>query len=220
MKKIMTVLLLVAATMSALAVDYTAGAMVTLSATSGQSCDLTIAEAAEFGALGGTEMNMDGRKVALYGLNGATPLQVVTGADLTNLKLGLLTDASTDYTITVTAVKGSETLKLRDLETGLEHELSLGAIINFTATANVTNNARFIINYSVSDFEICFRDNELQITANPYAENVVVKDENGAVKKDVAPDPLYQAIDLSDLAAGRYTVELNGGARKFIIVKQ
>lgn len=85
---------------------------------------------------------------------------------------------------------------------------------------NSAINNRFIINYLVPDFEICFRDNQLQITANPYAENVVVKDANDTKVVDVAPVTPYQAIDLSAQAAGRYTVELAGGARKFIIVKQ
>ena len=223
MKKIMVLLLFVAVAINAMAIDFTAKAKVTLTASSGFSCNLRLSEYPEAGALSGSEINMDGRKVALYALNGGTKLQIVQATTITNLPLGLLTDASTDYTLSVSEVEGSETMKIYDKETGLYYNLTEGASYNFTATANTTNEDRFVLNYVapvVPEFEICFRDNQLQITANPYAENVVVKDANDTKVVDVAPVTPYQAIDLSALAAGRYTVELADGARKFIIVKQ
>lgn len=223
MKKIMVLLLFVAVAINAMAIDFTAKAKVTLTALSGFSCNLMLSEYPEAGALSGSEINMEGRKVALYALNGATKLQIVQATTITNLPLGLLTDASTDYTLSVSEVEGSETMKIYDKETGLYYDLTEGASYNFTATANTTNEDRFVLNYAAptpAEFEICFRDNQLQITANPYAENVVVKDANDTKVVDVAPVTPYQAIDLSAQAAGRYTVELAGGARKFIIVKQ
>jgi len=226
MKKIMTVLLLVAATMNVMAVEFTAGAKVRLtSTTSGQTCDLTLAQSDEYGALDGAEMNMEGRKVAFYGLNGTTKLQIVQGKDLTNVKIGLLTDASTEYTLTVLSVLGTKTLKLRDAETGLVHELKTGSPITFSATANSTIDNRFILNYVAADeLDVCFIDNKLEIKANPYeGQDIVIKDKDG---NDITGSPFAaefptQTIDLSGIgqAGDRFTVEFNNGARKFVIVK-
>lgn len=224
MKKIMVLLLGVAAAINAMAIDYTAKAKVTLTAVeSSFTCDLKLSEYAGAGVLSGSPMNMEDRKVALYALNGATKLEIARATTFIDVPLGLLTDASTNYTLTVSSVAGTETMKIYDKETGLYYDLTEGASYNFTATANTTNEDRFVLNYAAptpAEFEICFRDNQLQITANPYAENVVVKDANDTKVVDVAPVTPYQEIDLSALAAGRYTVELAGGAHKFIIVKQ
>jgi len=116
MKKIVLMLLGVAATINVMAVDYTAKAKVTLEAESGYTCELTLRQAAEYGALNGAEMNMEDRKVALYALNGTTKLQTAKAADLSELKLGLMGDASTSYTLTVSAVEGAETLYIWDAD--------------------------------------------------------------------------------------------------------
>ena len=154
--------------------------------------------------------------------------------DLTNLAVAFVTNRTAagnqHYTITFNVPTSTEGLKLKDLRTGTvtdivnagtyEFDVNTTTDPGYVAGTNYVIEDRFVINYVVPDFEICFRDNELQITANPYAENVVVKDENGTKVVDVAPVTPYQAIDLSAQAAGRYTVELADGARKFIIVKQ
>jgi hypothetical protein len=117
---------------------------------------------------------------------------------------------------------GGEPVKFL-LNNATEYAFDLSGEASFVAGENIVIADRFVINYVapvVPDFEICFRDNKLQITANPYAENVVVKDANDSKVVNEAPVTPYQEIDLSALAAGRYTVELAGGVRKFIIVKQ
>ncbi len=81
---------------------------------------------------------------------------------------------------------------------------------------------RFVINYARTldaDLEICHKDNQLQLIQNPYAENIVIKDSEGTEVKNVPSTNTPQYIDLSDLAAGQYTVELNNGNRSFIIKK-
>ena len=157
--------------------------------------------------------------------------------EIVNLHVAILTNrrpaANQHYTLTFNVPTINEGLKLKDLKTGDEVNIVNGATYEFDVNSTLdpgyasgTNfriEDRFVINYAAptpAEFEICFRDNELQITANPYAENVVVKDANDTKVVDVAPVTPYQAIDLSAQAAGRYTVELAGGARKFIIVKQ
>jgi len=148
MKKLLFMLMGVVAAINAMAVDYTAKAVLTLEATSGYTCEMTLKQADEYGALNGAEMYMSGRKVALYALKETTPLQIAKAANLTNLKLGLKADVSTDYTITVSGVTGAQTLVLFDLyDNNAEYELTEGQVINFTATANSTIEDRFVINY-------------------------------------------------------------------------
>lgn len=228
MKKIMVLLLGVAAAINAMAVDYTAKAKVVLSSTSGFSCNLTLAEAAEYGALNGATMNMEGRKIALYALNGATKLQIANAADLRNVPLGLLTDASTDYTITVSNVEGAETLYIHDNVASTDYALTEGASYNFTATASTTDEARFYLKKASSgELNVCFRDNKLEINDNPYDDPIVIKDANG---NEIDGSPFAANTLLVDMttigAAGdRFTVEFGpivdgNKARKFIIVKQ
>lgn len=222
MKKTLFVLLLAAAAMNVLAVTYTAKAKLTLS-DGANTCYMTLAESAEYGSATGTEMNMDGRQIALYGLNGSTPLQVVRAVDLTGEKLGLLTNASTDYTITVSEVQGT-TLYLYD-GASKGYALTEGAVINITAAASTTDNTRFSIKKVAPEdltLDVCFRNNKLEINGNPYSETIVIKDANG---DEITGSPFAANTLLVDMttigAAGdRFTVEFAGGARKFIIVKQ
>ena len=223
MKKIMVLLLSVAAAVNVMAVDYTAKAKVTLTSESSYTCDLRLSESAEYGVLDGSVMNMEDRVVALYVLNGGTKLQIARANDLRSVPLGLLTDASTNYTISVSQVAGTETLYIHDNVAGLDYALTEGASYNFTATANTTNETRFYLKKASSgDLIVCFRDNKLEINDNPYDAPIVIKDANG---DEITGSPFAANTLLVDMttigAAGdRFTVEFAGGARKFIIVKQ
>lgn len=141
-------LLGIAATINVMAIDYTAKAIVKLESQSGYSCYLTLRQADSYGALGGAEMYMSGLQVAMYALNGATPLEIAQAADFTNVAVGLKTDASTSYTITVSGVAGNETLVLYDLLYDEQYPLTEGAEYeNIPAAANSVINDRFVINY-------------------------------------------------------------------------
>ena len=226
MRKIMLMLLAIAATINAMAADpsYTAKAMVTLGSESGYSCSLMLSEAAEYGALNGIVMNMEDRKVALYGLNGTTKLQVVRASDLSDVKVGLITDASTSYTLSVSSVDGTP-LKLYDKETGAIYELTDGATYNFTATANSTINDRFVLNIDVDTepLETCFTGTELNIIHNPYFGKIVVKDGGGSTIKSY--DYGTSSINFNEKNAKGYYYYTNGadytvsfgGARAFIV---
>lgn len=161
----------------------------------------------------------------LYGMIGGAEYSIVATNNLDGLAIGFKTNnVDQDYTLTFSDFDG-EAFELFDLVAGTHFTVNGSTpAYNFSVTpaqvGRVAINDRFVINYVAPEFGICFIDNELQITSNPYAENVVVKDENGTKVKDVAPVTPYQAIDLSALAAGRYTVELADGARKFVIIKQ
>lgn len=218
----MTVLLLAAA-MKVMAVDYTATAVLTLTASpSGQTCEIILAESASFDALDGAEMDMDGRKVALYGIKGAQKLQIIQASDLTNVRLGLLTDASTSYTIAVSSVAGTP-LYLHDYVTGDDYALTEGASHNFTATASVTDETRFLIKKTVEDkLKVCFIGNLLSINDNPYVGTIVIKDANG---DPISGSPFAAnttEVDFTSIgtAGDRFTVEFAGGLRKLTIIKE
>ena len=212
MKKIVLMLLGVAATINVMAVDYTAKAVVTLQSQSGYSCKLTLRQAAEYAALNGLEMNMEGRQVALYALNGTTKLQTAQAADMENVKLGLLADASTSYTLTVSSVAGAETLYIWDADSA-SYALTEGAVYNFTAAASATDEARFVIKKAPLPTvqSICFNYNKLQLTK--YAGATVEVFADGAATATVTanvPSDLPYEIDLSNEAAGKYKVVISG----------
>lgn len=212
MKKIVLMLLGVAATINVMAIDYTAKAKVTLQATSGYSCNLMLSEYAEAGALNGSVMNMEDRKVALYALNGTTKLQIAKGASLDGVKLGLLADASTSYTITVSAVEGTETLYIWDADS-VSYALTEGASYTFAAAANATDEARFVIKKApMSSVQgICFNYNILTLTKYNGATVEVFADgaATAAVTANV-PSDLPFDVDLSALASGKYKVVVSG----------
>lgn len=212
MKKIVLMLLGVAATINVMAIDYTAKAKVTLQATSGYSCNLMLSEYAEAGALNGSVMNMEDRKVALYALNGTTKLQIAKGASLDGVTLGLLADASTSYTITVSAVEGTETLYIWDADSAA-YALTEGASYTFAAAANATDETRFVIKKAPmpSVQGICFNYNILTLTKYNGATVEVFADgaATAAVTANV-PSDLPFDVDLSALASGKYKVVVSG----------
>lgn len=212
MKKIVLMLLGVAATINVMAIDYTAKAKVTLQATSGYSYNLMLSEYAEAGALNGSVMNMEDRKVALYALNGTTKLQIAKGVSLDGVKLGLLADASTSYTITVSAVEGTETLYIWDADSAA-YALTEGASYTFAAAANATDEARFVIKKAPMPTAqgICFNYNILTLTKYNGATVEVFADgaATAAVTANV-PSDLPFDVDLSALASGKYKVVVSG----------
>lgn len=212
MKKIVLMLLGVAATINVMAIDYTAKAKVILQATSGYSCNLMLSEYAEAGALNGSVMNMEDRKVALYALNGTTKLQIAKGVSLDGVKLGLLADASTSYTITVSQVAGTETLYIWDADSA-SYALTEGASYTFAAAANATDETRFVIKKAPLPTAqgICFNYNILTLTKYNGATVEVFADGDAtaAVTANV-PSDLPFDVDLSALASGKYKVVVSG----------
>ena len=208
MKKIVLMLLGVAATINVMAIDYTAKAKVTLTGTSGYSCDLMLSEYADAGALNGSVMNMEDRKVALYALNGTEKLQIAKAASLDGVKLGLLSDASTSFTITVSAVEGTGTLYIWD-GTSVSYALTEGASYTFTAAANATDEARFVLKKEAMKTEpsLCFNYNVLEIIGHAGESLVVKKGETEIA--NVAALPAIYSLDLS-AQNGRLVVTLDG----------
>lgn len=218
MKKIVVMLLCLAAMMNVMATTYTAKAKVTLNSNSGYKCDLWLTESSEFGALTGSVMNMEDRVIALYALNGSTKLQIANAKDLSNVKLGLITDASTNYTFTVSEVEGA-TLYIHDNVAKTDYALTEGASYDFTATASTTNETRFYLTKSivVENSQVCFTNDVLNIYENPNNYPIVIKNDKGNHISGSPFSASSTSIPLTSLSSGSYTVEL--GDHKFIIVK-
>ena len=166
--------------------------------------------------------------VLIYSYVGSHPCEVVATNSLNNTNIGFTTNlVDQNYTLEFSNFEGAE-LRLYDLVTGDV------VVINgstpayaFSVTAEQVGRHqvldRFIINLvreaDSGDLEICHKDNQLQLLNNPYLANIVIKDAEGNTVKNVPSTNTPQYIDLSDLAAGQYTVELNNGNRSFIIKK-
>ena len=144
MKKIFLMLLGIAATINAMAVDYTAKAVITITSSTGYYKPMIVQEAAIYGnSVVGAEMNFEGNGAFLYGISGGTKLQVVRGADLEGVQLGVKTDAGTEFTFTVSSVEGSNPLYFMDAQ-GSNYLLENGASFTITdLAANSTIENRF-----------------------------------------------------------------------------
>ena len=223
MRKIMLMLLAVAATINVMATEYTAKAKVTLSSGSGYYCHLMLAESTEFGSLDGAVMNMEDRVIALYVLKGTTKLQSATAANLDDVKVGLKTNGSTTYTIDVSEVEGTKKLYLYDKEELTGYALTDGASYTFEAEKNTTIEDRFYLTKTLPDLgqlETCFTGTVLQINNNPYPGAIHVKWYNGSTNKEESVDRETPSIDFtnskfkSSTSTTVYTIEFGKGDSK------
>ena len=213
MKKLFIALFICAATMNVMAIDYVAKAKITLTGlTSNEVCDATIAKTNDpLAPYYCAEINMDYRKVAIYAINATTNYQIYAAADLASLPFGLKTYTDVNYSLTISNVEGTETLKMKDEVTGTVFDLTEGYVYNFTADANqaaITD--RFHLYVAPPTPEICHRYGKLQVSGS-NGQNVVVKnmDDSATSIGTVAITADYQEIDLAGLAAGQYKVEWN-----------
>jgi hypothetical protein len=220
----MLMLLAVAATINAMAVTYTAKAKVTLSSGSGYFFDLMLSESAEYGALTGSVMYEDGEQpyIALYVIKGSEKLQIARSSNLDDVKVGLKTNGSTSYTITVSEVAG-DLLYLYDKEELTGYALTDGASYTFEAPASSTITDRFYLTKTLPDLgqlETCFTGTVLQINNNPYPGAIHVKWYNGSTNKDESIDRETSSIDFtnskfkSSTSTTVYTIEFGKGDSK------
>lgn len=215
MKKVMMMLLLIAATITAHAQTLTAKAKITLTSTSGYSCELMLSEYASAGALNGSVMNMDDRVVALYVLNGTTKLQIANAADFSDVPVGLITDASTTYSLDVSLVDG-QTLYLYDLLEEEGYALTEGAHYSITADASATIEDRFYLTKVLPEptkLETCFNGTVLYITNNPIYGKITVTRKKDSTTREYARTT--SQINLSAYSNGEvFNIQFGTGAKK------
>ena len=117
MKKLFISLLAMAATVNAMAISFAGKATITLTSANNESCAIIVAESDELadGLNNGyyAVINMENREVALYAIYGGSNYQQFATKSLEDIALGVKTSAATDYTLTVSNVSGSKTLKLK-----------------------------------------------------------------------------------------------------------
>ena len=221
MKKIFMSLLMVAASLSAMAVTYTGKAKLTLTSSDNKSCYMIIAESADFsdGLNNGyyAELNEEGKEVMLYVSFGGKKYQQFASSPATmqDLQIGVKTNASTTYSLTASNVTGELRIKFA----GVEYTINAaGPVFSDVAlAANSTlpaagDEANYVVNPSAPLVQgICFNYNKLQLTKYDGATVEVFADGAATATRteNVVGDATYE-IDLSNEAAGKYKVVVSG----------
>ena len=217
MKKLFISLLAIAATINAMAIDYTAKAKITLNSQNGESCYFTVGASADATiSQYNAPMNMTNRVVAMYAISGAEKYQLFYAADLEGLALGLMTNAETNYTVNFSNVIG--TLYLIDAVANKSILITEGGSYAFTAEANQTIADRFSI---AKNIPAKFINNQLvindaaadaEVNVTPFS---FVEGRRVDGQKVTYNAPVNQALN-GNYFEVEYTNK-NGVARKFIV---
>lgn len=204
---------MVAAAMNLMAITVTDKAKVTLVSSSNKTCALTVLQSPDLNAGYNSgycgEINMEGREVALYLINDAKNYQSFGTRSLSDMPLGVVTNADTNYELQFSNVAGTMTIYDAVLDSTIT--LVNSQAYAFTATANSTINDRFILNYTPLGLGICHRYGKLQVTgSNGMTVKVLNMDGSATSIADtnITTNALVE-IDLAGLAAGQYKVEWN-----------
>lgn len=218
MKKIFISLLMVAATLNAMAVTYTGKAKLTLTSSDNKSCTLGIAESADLsdGLNSGyyAELNEEGREILFYVTYGGKKYQQFASSPATmqDLQIGVKTNASTTYSMTATGVTGSFKIKFA----GVEYTINAnGAVFSDVALAANSvlpapgDEADYKVNPSAPLVKgICFTYNTLHLTkydgakVDVYAKGATTP---AIPQATVAGDAEFD-VDLNALTSGQYKV--------------
>ena len=212
MKKIMVVLLTLAATMNVLAVTVTSRAKITMTCPS-QTAITYVAEVAEY-AEGvdpiSTLLYDEGSQISIYSIYGGNKYERIYAKTISNYYLGIKTMAGvTDYTLTFTMVTG--TMSIYDQVADQLVNVTEGGTYNFTAAAGSTIDDRFIINYVPSAPKICHRYGALQVYGSKDMTVKVLNMDGSATSiadTNITTNSQVE-ISLAGLAAGQYKVEWN-----------
>ena len=211
MKKLFISLLALAATVNAMAISYAGKATITLTSANNESSSIIVAESDELvdGLNNGyyAVINMENREVALFAIYEGSNYQQFATKSLEDIALGVKTSAATDYTLTVSNVSGTKTLKLK---IGSEViELTDGLSKALTLTPNQAALAFGTLEPSApAGPSICFNYNHLIVTG--YAGSTLKVEKAGVAV--VAEQTLASDNEDFDLSAenGRLVVTLDG----------
>ena len=210
MKKILVSLLIIAASLNAMATDFAVATLTLKGNTSLEQGEVTLVKTDDPAASSYcAPLYIDQYHVVMYAISGSEKYQIWANADLTSFPLGIKTYSDANYTITVSNVSGSETLSLYDAVTGQAIALTNGQTYEFAAAANSTIADRFIINYPMPAVpSICFNYNHLIVTG--YAGSTLKVEKAGVAV--VAEQTLASDNEDFDLSAesGRLVVTLDG----------
>ena len=211
MKKIFVSLLILAASLNAMATDFAVATLTLKGNTSLEQGEVTLVKtdnsaASSFCA----PLYIDQYQVVMYALNGSEKYQIWANADLTNLPLGIKTYSDASYTITVSNVSGAETLNLYDAVEDQTIALTEGQTYPFTATANSTINDRFVINYVPAPTGYDVTLNSFGLATFSAAEKTLVPDGLTAYKAGNF-DVENGYLTLEEVAVAGQTLPANTG---------
>lgn len=217
MKKIFISLLVVAASLNAMAQTFSSMAQLTLTSSDNKSCSMIIAESADLsdGLNNGyyAELNEEGKEVLLYVTYGGKKYQQFASnpATMQDLQLGVKTNASTTYSLTASNVTGSFKVKFA----GVEYTINAaGAVFSDVALAANSelpaagDEANYKVNPSApAGPSLCFNYNVLEINGHD-GESLVIKQGTTEIDNVAALGATYS----KDLSAytGRLVVTLAG----------
>lgn len=186
------------------------------------------------------EETSEAENVNIYIIDGSNKWSAYKLNEITNLKVGFLTNrkpaANQHYTITFKVPTIDKGFKLKDLKTGDEvnivnngtYEFDVNTTLHptYVEGTNFRIDERFVINYVPADpsaLEACFTDNHLTISNNPWKDGKIVVFDGET--KVVEENGTKADIDLTALTAGKhYTVKFfatsdtSGDAAKTLII--
>ena len=214
-------LLMVAASLNAMAaVTYTGKAKLTLTSADNKSCTMTIGESADLNA--GINngyyaiLNEEGREVMLYVEYGDKKYQqfASNAATMQDLQLGIVTNASTTYTLTAANVTGSLRVKINGVEYTIDAAGTIFSDVTLPASSTLPaagDEDKYKVQPSAPAApSICFNYNHLIVTG--YAGSTLKVEKAGVAV--VAEQTLASDNEDFDLSAenGRLVVTLDGTA--------
>lgn len=156
--------------------------------------------------------------VNLYAQTSYGKLSTVALPDIKGLPLPIITNESeTNYVFSFSDVNGD--IKLDDMELDSIHPMSKGdyAFVAENGKKTIANRFRIYKPFTpdAGELAVCVYFDNIEITNNPYTDNIVVKDMEGNVVLNKAPRATPQVISLENLASGHYFLEIGTESFEF-----
>jgi len=221
MKKIVLMLLGVAATINVMAISFTSYAELTLTSADNKSSVLIVAESENLSAGKNNgyyaELNTEGKAVQLYVTYGGVNYEqfASNAATMQDLQLGIVTNASTTYTLTASDVEGTLKIKVNGVEYTIDANGTVFSDLALPANSTLPaagDEANYVVNPSAPAVPgICFNYEKLQITGYAGAQLEVLNyaDKASVFTETVAGDNVEIDLEAKGLTANtQYFVKL------------
>lgn len=227
MKKSLLMIAAILGSMALSAQTFTASCTITMKGVpSGTPDELYIYEIKEAHAdkfdngMDATKMinNRLSTSVNVYAQTSYGKLSTVALPDIKGLPLPIITNESeTNYVFSFSDVDGD--IKLDDMELDSIHPMSKGdyAFVAENGKKTIANRFRIYKPFTpdAGELAVCVYFDNIEITNNPYTDNIVVKDMEGNVVLTKAPRATPQVISLENLASGHYFLEIGTESFEF-----
>lgn len=170
-----------------------------------------------------TELGDPGTKNWAYAIFKGEKYKKLYIKNLKNIPLGIKTIGVTNYTLQFTTYSYPVEVVIYDKQADhyiyTKTETSYAFSIDDSQTNSYIED-RFVIFYDPDvELNICFTDNKLLLNDNPYGGNIEVRNSAGDEVLDSPYEACTAEIDFSALAAGLYTVVIDGD-KKYVVNKE